>query len=521
MQNHLFDHLRIACSVLSIAGATNAAPVTGPWLIAQGGGPLTNQNTASPIVGDGPAGSADTDAIHSSFPAITLANTGDRITLTGSATLTGIASGGVRQFRWGAYDFNGSGDTTGWLGYFATQGSGTTVGELYKRNSGNTSTFFSGTGVSTTGGTAPGTGTTFSDGTYSLSLAIEKVATGLQINSTITRTSDSQDFGSVSLLDTSPLTSTFNRVGFLIGGALDADQVQFSDIDVAFTPGSGNPDTDADGLPDSYEQTIIDANPSDLVDGLDDVMGTGASPAVTDFDDDGLSDAEEYALGSDPLDPLDPSSPPSIGPLVFGIDFNRNDSLGAPSQSMFRVIGGSNIQANNTSSYGKSVGPIQTTITQPGGTAFEFRGANGDGTRAIPGGDTSRSFLVADFIATRTGVLDIGITGLPAGNYIFRSHHLDTFTSANLGFAQGATATTPNTIEARIGGVVKDSVQATALGSSGLNTTFINDAQIPTLLFPFTHNGNSPLVIELRSTFSNGADNFLLLNGFEILQANP
>jgi hypothetical protein len=188
---------------------------------------------------------------------------------------------------------------------------------------------------------------------------------------------------------------------------------------------------------------------------------------------------------------------------------------------MFRVIGGSNIQANNTSSYGKSVGPIQTTITQPGGTAFEFRGANGDGTRAIPGGDISRSFLVADFIATRTGVLDIGITGLPAGNYIFRSHHLDTFTSANLGFAQGATTTTPNTIEARIGGVAKDSVQATALGSSGLNNTFISDAQIPTLLFPFTHDGTTPLVIELRSTFSNGADNFLLLNGFEILQANP
>lgn len=443
----------ICITCLGPAAVSSAAPVTGPWLVAQGGGPVTNASTASPTVGDGTANSADTDAIHASFPAITLANTGDRITLTGSATLTGIASGGVRQFRWGVYDFNGSGDTTGWLGYFATQGSGTTVGELYERNSGNTSTFFSGTGVSTTGGTAPGTGISFADGTYAVSLAIEKVATGLQINSTITRTSDSQDFGSVSLLDTSPLTSTFNRVGFLIGGSLDADRVQFTNIDVAFEP-----------------------------------------------------------AGTPPLNP---------GPLVFGIDFNRNDSLGAPSQSMFRVIGGSNIQANNTSSYGKSIGPIQTTITQPGGTAFEFRGANGDGTRAIPGGDISRSFLVADFIATRTGALDIGITGLPAGNYIFRSHHLDTFTSANLGFAQGATTTTPNTIEARIGGVVKDSVQATALGSSGLNTTFINDAQIPTLLFPFSHDGTTPLVIELRSTFSNGADNFLLLNGFEILQANP
>ena len=444
----------IACLVyLGAASAAFAAPVNGPWLVAQGGGPVAQENTASPVVGDGSPNSADTDAIHSTAPDLTLANVGDKITLTGSATLTGILSGGVRQFRWGLYDVNGSEDTNGWLGYLATQGSGTTPGELYERNSGNTSAFFSSTGVSTTGGTAPGSGVSFTDGNYAFTLVIEKVASGLQINSAITRTSDSQDFGSVSLLDTSPRTSTFNRVGFLIGGTLDADQVQFANIEVAFTP-----------------------------------------------------------AGTPPLIP---------GPLVFGIDFNRNDALGSPSQSMFRVIGGSVTQENNASSYVKNIGPIQAAITQPGGTAFEFRGANGDGTRAIPGGDTSRSFLVADFIATREGAMDLSITGLPAGNYVYRSFHLDTFTSANLGFAQGTTTTTPNTIEARLGGVVQDLVQATALGSSGLNTTFINDAQIPTLLFPFTHDGTTPLVVELRSTFSNGADNFLLLNGFEILQANP
>jgi hypothetical protein len=444
----------IAClAYLGAATVAFAAPVNGPWLVAQGGGPVTQENTASPIVGDGSSNSADTDAIYSTAPAVTLANVGDKITLTGSANLIGIVSGGVRQFRWGLYDVNGSGNTNGWLGYFATQGSGTTVGELYERNSGNTSAFFSGTGVSTTGGTAPGSGLGFANGTYSFSLSIERVASGIQVNSAITRTSDSQDFGSVSLLDTSPQTYTFNRVGFLIGDALDADQVQFANIDVTFVP-----------------------------------------------------------AGTPPLTP---------GPLVFGIDFNRNDALGSPSQSMFRVIGGSVTQGNNASSYVKNIGPIQATVTQPGGTAFEFRGANGDSTRAIPGGDTSRSFLVADFITTRKGAIDISITGLAAGNYIFRSHHLDTFTSANLGFAQGATTTTPNTIEARLGGVAQDSVQATALGSSGLNTTFISDAQIPTLLFPFTHDGSSPLTIELRSTISNGTDNFLLLNGFEILEENP
>jgi hypothetical protein len=140
---------------------------------------------------------------------------------------------------------------------------------------------------------------------------------------------------------------------------------------------------------------------------------------------------------------------------------------------------------------------------------------------AIPGGDTSRSFLVSDFIATRNGAIDLTITGLAAGNYVFRSHHLDTITGSGLGFAQGATSTTRNTIEARIGGVLKASVQPTGLGPSGLGTTFIQNSQIPTLAFAFTHNGTSPLVVELRSTLANGTDNFLLLNGFEILESAP
>lgn len=211
----------------------------------------------------------------------------------------------------------------------------------------------------------------------------------------------------------------------------------------------------------------------------------------------------------------------SIGDRVLGIDFNRNDAFGSPSQSLFRVVSGSTTQAANSSSYIKSIGARQITISQPAATKFEFRGANGDGSRAIPGGDTSLSFLVADFIATREGAIDIGINGLAAGDYVFRSYHLDTFNGSGLGFAQGLTTTTPNHIEARIGGITKASVQPTALSPSGLNTTFINNGQIPTLEFSFSHNGASPLTIELRSTLSNGTDSFLLLNGFEIYESAP
>jgi hypothetical protein len=235
----LKTHILTAFGALALGAGSQAAPVTGPWLVAQGGGILSNENTASPTVGDGTDNSADAAAIYSLMSGIELINVGDKLTLTGSATLTGIAPNGIRQFRWGLYDVNESPDVNGWLGYFATQGSGTTKGELFERKDPNTTQFFAGgTGnvsVNFTQGTAPGTGVNFVDGTYSFFLSIELMPDGVQVHSSIKRSSDGQDFGTVSLLDTTPLTYTFNRVGFLIGNALDADLVQFSNIDATFS----------------------------------------------------------------------------------------------------------------------------------------------------------------------------------------------------------------------------------------------------------------------------------------------
>ncbi len=64
-----------------------------------------------------------------------------------------------------------------------------------------------------------------------------------------------------------------------------------------------NPDTDADGLPDAFEQQIIDFDPGDAVAGLTDVAGPNDAPATTDFDADGSSDAEEFARDTNPTDP--------------------------------------------------------------------------------------------------------------------------------------------------------------------------------------------------------------------------
>jgi hypothetical protein len=61
-------------------------------------------------------------------------------------------------------------------------------------------------------------------------------------------------------------------------------------------------DTDGDGLPDDYEQIIIDADPNDNVTSLADVKGPNDLPATSDFDNDGSTDAAERVIGTSPID---------------------------------------------------------------------------------------------------------------------------------------------------------------------------------------------------------------------------
>jgi hypothetical protein len=57
------------------------------------------------------------------------------------------------------------------------------------------------------------------------------------------------------------------------------------------------PDSDGDGLPDAWEQVIVDANPTDGVASILDVRWD------TDFDGDGMPDGLEYVAGTDPCSP--------------------------------------------------------------------------------------------------------------------------------------------------------------------------------------------------------------------------
>lgn len=201
---------------------------------------------------------------------------------------------------------------------------------------------------------------------------------------------------------------------------------------------------------------------------------------------------------------------------VFGIDFNCNSSLAAPSQGGFRIIAGGEGAANGRS-LATTVNGMEVTVSKDGSLDFDFRGWNHGESRILPGGSTTLPALVADHVNAVDGGITVTIEGLPAGTYQFTSYHLDTFRGSGLGFAQGSSATTPQTLTATLGGEVRASVQATALSSAGLNTTAIADSQIPILQFSFESDGSEPVSIHLEGQLSN-ADNEtnILLNGFEI-----
>jgi hypothetical protein len=211
----------------------------------------------------------------------------------------------------------------------------------------------------------------------------------------------------------------------------------------------------------------------------------------------------------------------AAGDAVIALDFNKTNTPGAPSQAMFRIVTGSSTTSQNTTNITKAVDACTVQLSKTSATAFDFRGPNGDSTRWVPGGPTSLSALVADFIGARDGTINVGISNLTAGTYWFRSWHLDTFNTSNLGYSQGSSTTTQNTLRAHIGGNLAAITQPNALSTSGLATNFISDADIPTLSFPFTADGSNVVAINLSTIYTNGVDRFIFLNGFEVRSTTP
>ncbi len=102
-------------------------------------------------------------------------------------------------------------------------------------------------------------------------------------------------------------------------------------------------DSDLDGLPDNYEQMIINADEYDSVVTLADVAGPNNLPLTTDFDSDGSSDAQEYANSTNPLDPdTDGDSLTDGQEATLGTNPTREDSDSDGYSDPMEIFYGSN-----------------------------------------------------------------------------------------------------------------------------------------------------------------------------------
>jgi hypothetical protein len=246
-------------------------PVSGPWInaVGFGSGPITGGNTSSPTVGDGSANSATQEMIHSPFPAVTLAQSGDKVIFTGSVTLTGTVnsppdSGTPRtQFRFGLFDGDADGpDDNGWVGYYMSNrhgDPGSPAGVLSLKPEGNTSAYLS-TGGQSVLASAGGDGTTaslFHDDTYSMTLMIERTGSDLFVSAALAGSNGFMQSLSGTDLTASTLgTYTFDRLGFLLGNNLGADRAEFSNLLVTFIPARIPGDFNGDNEVDAADYVV-------------------------------------------------------------------------------------------------------------------------------------------------------------------------------------------------------------------------------------------------------------------------
>lgn len=236
--------LSSAVAVLAIglsAMSANAALLTS-WT-QYSGSVSSGLNTSSPVLGNGTTDSGDNQSIYAITPtSYTLSSVGDSLTLSGGVTFLNLATPQADQFRFGLYNVNGQSGGTGWLGYMASNSGtsgGPTYSRLWERNNPNTGSFGSGTGATAVANVnaTPGN-TSFASGSYTFSLTLTRVATGLEVVWTLIGTNVNYTV-SGTYLDTTPQTYTYNRVGFFTGGGLNADQVSFSNVDLTVVPEPG------------------------------------------------------------------------------------------------------------------------------------------------------------------------------------------------------------------------------------------------------------------------------------------
>jgi hypothetical protein len=224
------------------------------WAAGLGAPVLSGQSSTGVVWGDNSSNNADNTALHATIDgdtgtvgnqSVTIA-LGETLAFSGTLNLqtTITDTSGTIQLRAGLYNTNSSANSNGWLGYMLANATSSGTGSILERANPNSGAYYSGTGSATisalpsTNGGVTLASRNLTAGLYDFSLSLKRVASGMEITSSLVRQSDSVDFAELStpFLDTTPQTFTYDRIGFLAGGGLDADQVTLSNISLTLIP---------------------------------------------------------------------------------------------------------------------------------------------------------------------------------------------------------------------------------------------------------------------------------------------
>jgi len=246
---------RLLLISLALAGLSSAAISIDPssWSQLVGGAALSGASSTGLVWGNNTNTGPNTGNADNSFLVATLdgntsiagnqtvsINVGETLVYTGTVNLSGVTTSttGSLQFRFGL--FNSATQTStgfGWLGYFVGNGTSLTSGGLYGKNTGNNDGFIVESGA-TALSTFNGQAANLNDGPYTFSLSLQRTASSMIISTSFQQGGVS--YASVeSYVHTggaAPIVSTFDRIGFLAGSGLDADQVTLSNLSLNIIP---------------------------------------------------------------------------------------------------------------------------------------------------------------------------------------------------------------------------------------------------------------------------------------------
>lgn len=201
------------------------------WTVLSG--TVSGATSANPVFGNGST-VANTE-IYTNVGGYSLA-VGDAITFSGTFTMTGNSTSAADQLRIGMLYSNGSSNNIGLLGYWFGNADATTIGTLREKTSPASAVDI----LSTSGTSAPGfasTGVAFtSTGSYTFSISYLRTASNALSISWLLSNGGTYVL-TKSISDTTVVSGfTFDTVGILTGGGVNATQISFSNLAITYVP---------------------------------------------------------------------------------------------------------------------------------------------------------------------------------------------------------------------------------------------------------------------------------------------